>query len=126
MASRRLASAITLSAGTKMNSAFGSTNFLMSHGQATRSPLTRSRVIQRMESSLRVAFATVRPRSAAARCLQLIEALHAPAALARTSGRGAVLGRMPWEAGRLRFEPDIAALRARVAGVNRQYLPCAA
>src|SRR5947209_9576076 len=45
MASRRLASSITLSEGTKRNSAFLSTNFLISHGQATRSTLTRSRVI---------------------------------------------------------------------------------
>src|ERR1700730_7197504 len=45
MALRRLASAITLSAGTKTNSASLSTNFLISHGQATRSTLTRSRVI---------------------------------------------------------------------------------
>src|SRR3954464_8863633 len=45
MASRRFASAITLSAGTKMNSGSLSTNFLISHGQATRSTLTFSRVI---------------------------------------------------------------------------------
>src|ERR1700730_18145370 len=45
MAFRRLASSTTLSAGTKMNSAPLSTNFLMSHGQATRSTLTYSRVI---------------------------------------------------------------------------------
>src|SRR5947209_10403524 len=45
MASRRLASSITLSEGTKRNSASLSTNFLISHGQATRSTLTRSRVI---------------------------------------------------------------------------------
>src|SRR5215467_11569924 len=62
MASRRLASAITLSAGTKINSALGSTNFLMSHGQATRSTLTRSRVIQRIDSSL-FPFAVVRTNS---------------------------------------------------------------
>src|SRR5258706_4648487 len=45
MASRRFASAITFSAGTNTNSASLSTNFLMSHGQATRSTLTFSRVI---------------------------------------------------------------------------------
>src|SRR5437764_9103911 len=45
MAPRRFASAITLSAATKTNSASLSTNFLISHGQATRSTLTRSRVI---------------------------------------------------------------------------------
>src|SRR5882724_1039458 len=45
MASSRLASTITLSAGTKMNSGFLSTNLLMSQGQATRSTFTRSRVI---------------------------------------------------------------------------------
>jgi hypothetical protein len=33
---------------------------------------------------------------------------------------------MPWEAGRLRFEPDLAPLRVPVAGVNQQYLPSAA
>jgi len=54
------------------------------------------------------------------------EAGHAPAALARTNGRGAVLGRMPWEAGRLRFKPDIAHVRARIAEVKLQYLPSAA
>src|SRR4029079_3014198 len=45
MASSRLASAMTLSAGTKMNSGFLSTNLLMSQGQATRSTFTCSRVI---------------------------------------------------------------------------------
>src|SRR6516164_6128771 len=49
MASRRLASCITLSAGTKTNSASLSTNFLINHGQATRSTLTRSRVIHFIE-----------------------------------------------------------------------------
>src|SRR5213592_4723363 len=48
MASRRLASSITLSGGTKLNSASLSTNFLISHGQATRSTLTYSRVIHFM------------------------------------------------------------------------------
>src|SRR6184192_3493629 len=48
MASRRFASSMTLSAGAKMNSASLSTNFLMSHGQATRSTFTRSRVIHFM------------------------------------------------------------------------------
>src|SRR5262249_29793608 len=52
MASRRLASSNTLSGGTKMNSASRSTNFLMSHGQATRSTLTCSRVIHFMRSSI--------------------------------------------------------------------------
>src|SRR5262249_18261831 len=53
MASRRLASSNTLSGGTKTNSASRSTNFLMSHGQATRSTLTCSRVIHFMRSSIR-------------------------------------------------------------------------
>src|SRR5437588_10025302 len=48
MASRRFASAITLSTGAKMNSASLSTNFLISQGQATRSTLTCSRVIHFM------------------------------------------------------------------------------
>src|SRR5215510_1927084 len=48
MASRRFASSITFSEGTKMNSASLSTNFLMSHGQATRSTFTCSRVIHFM------------------------------------------------------------------------------
>src|SRR2546423_15710209 len=48
MASRRFASSMTLSAGAKMNSAFLSTNFLISHGQATRSTFTFSRVIHFM------------------------------------------------------------------------------
>src|ERR1700730_6226924 len=52
MALRRLASAITLSAGTKTNSASLSTNFLISHGQATRSTLTRSLVIHFMSCLL--------------------------------------------------------------------------
>src|SRR4051812_23457472 len=51
MAPRRLASSITLSAGTNKNSACLSTNLLMSHGQATRSTLTRSRVIHFMMCS---------------------------------------------------------------------------
>src|SRR6516164_4866831 len=45
MASSRLASSITLSGGTKTNSASLSTKCLISHGQPTRSTLTRSRVI---------------------------------------------------------------------------------
>src|SRR6478609_3267880 len=48
MASRRFASVITSSAGANTNSASLSTNFLMSHGQATRSTLTFSRVIHFM------------------------------------------------------------------------------
>src|SRR5207344_1505384 len=48
MASRRFASAITFSPGTNTNSASLSTNFLMSHGHATRSTLTFSRVIHFM------------------------------------------------------------------------------
>src|ERR1700730_13172670 len=52
MALRRLASAITLSGGTKTNSASLSTNFLISHGQATRSTFTCSRVIHFMSSLL--------------------------------------------------------------------------
>src|SRR3954451_10927451 len=48
MASRRLASLMTLSPGTKTNSASWSTNFLISHGQATRSTFTFSRVIHFM------------------------------------------------------------------------------
>src|SRR3981081_4238095 len=48
MASRRFASVITFSPGTNTNSASLSTNFLMSHGQATRSTLTFSRVIHFM------------------------------------------------------------------------------
>src|ERR1044071_3806154 len=55
MASRRFASSITLSAGTKMNSGLLSTNFLISHGQATRSTLTRSRVIHFMSVLLKLA-----------------------------------------------------------------------
>src|SRR6202021_2244387 len=50
----RFASCITLSGGTKINSASLSTNFLINHGQATRSTLTRSRVIHFIEH-LRVA-----------------------------------------------------------------------
>src|SRR2546421_7977762 len=45
MAPSRCATSITWSVGTKRNSASLSTNFLMSQGQATRSTLTRSRVI---------------------------------------------------------------------------------
>src|SRR5262249_54367711 len=52
MASRRFASSITLSEGTKMNSASLSTNFLTSHGQATRSTFTCSRVIHLMKRLL--------------------------------------------------------------------------
>src|ERR1700736_2864124 len=52
MASRRFASVITFSAGTNTNSASLSTNFLISHGQATRSPVTFSRVIHFMLSLL--------------------------------------------------------------------------
>src|SRR5215212_6734368 len=48
MASRRVASVITFSAGANTNSASWSTNFLISHGQATRSTLTFSRVIHFM------------------------------------------------------------------------------
>src|SRR5436190_693124 len=48
MASRRFASSITFSPGTKMNSGSLSTNFLISHGQATRSTFTCSRVIHFM------------------------------------------------------------------------------
>src|SRR5439155_13339210 len=42
------ARSMTWSAGTNRNSAFGSMNFLISHGQATRSTFTRSRVIHFM------------------------------------------------------------------------------
>src|SRR5205823_3964888 len=52
MAPRRFASSITLSEGTKTNSASLSTNFLISHGQATRSTLTYSRVIHFMRRLL--------------------------------------------------------------------------
>src|SRR6266700_3572439 len=45
IACSRLAISITLSAGTKRNSAFGSTNFLINQGQATLSTFTFSRVI---------------------------------------------------------------------------------
>src|SRR5712691_7489227 len=45
MAPSRAAIAATWSVGTNKNSALGSTNFLISHGQATRSTFTRSRVI---------------------------------------------------------------------------------
>ena len=45
MASSRLASVITLSAGTKTNSAILVDEFLDQPGQATLSTLTRSRVI---------------------------------------------------------------------------------
>src|SRR6185437_882362 len=48
MAPSRLASASTLSSGTKWNSASLSMNFLISQGQATRSTFTRSRVIHFM------------------------------------------------------------------------------
>src|SRR6185295_15074712 len=58
MASRRFASAITWSAGTNRNSASLSTNFLISHGQATRSTLTFSRVIHFMINLLWFAAAT--------------------------------------------------------------------
>src|SRR5436305_936336 len=54
MASRRLASLMTLSPGTKTNSASLSTNFLISHGQATRSTFTFSRVIHLIAFSLLV------------------------------------------------------------------------
>src|SRR5262245_22992275 len=40
--------AVTWFTGTKMNSASRSTNFLMSHGQATRSTFTFSRIIHFM------------------------------------------------------------------------------
>src|SRR6516165_10196491 len=43
---------MTLSAGTNTNSASLSTNFLISHGQATRSTLTYSRVIHFMRRLL--------------------------------------------------------------------------
>src|SRR6516162_8838587 len=52
IASRRFASSITFSVGTKTNSASLSTNFLISHGQATRSTLTYSRVIHFMRRLL--------------------------------------------------------------------------
>src|SRR2546426_6416281 len=42
----------TCSRDTKINSACGSTNFLMSQGQATRSTFTRSRVIHFIAPSL--------------------------------------------------------------------------
>src|SRR5262249_14933902 len=48
MAPSRLATSITLSSGTNRNSACGSMNLRMSHGQATRSTFTRSRVIHFM------------------------------------------------------------------------------
>src|SRR6266581_8747498 len=48
MAPSRSATSITWSVGTKRNEASWSTNFLMSQGQATRSTLTRSRVIHFM------------------------------------------------------------------------------
>src|SRR6516225_4299356 len=48
MASSRFASSITLSGGTKTNSASLSMNFLMSQGHATLSTLTCSRVIHFM------------------------------------------------------------------------------
>src|ERR1700758_3652138 len=53
MASSRLATVITSSTGTKRNCASGSTNFLISHGQATLSTFTRSRVIHFMPTSFR-------------------------------------------------------------------------
>src|SRR5215471_15864056 len=53
MAPRRLASSITLSGATKTNSASLSTKCLSSHGHATRSTLTRSRVIHFIASSIR-------------------------------------------------------------------------
>src|SRR5215472_911299 len=59
MASSRFASAITLSAGAKTNSASLSTNFLMSQGQATRSTLTCSRVIHFMGLLLWIVTSTV-------------------------------------------------------------------
>src|SRR6516165_1773739 len=52
MASRRFASSVTFSVGTKMNSASLSTNFLINHGHATRSTLTYSRVIHFMRHLL--------------------------------------------------------------------------
>src|SRR5438105_7296343 len=55
MASSRFAISITCSAGTNRNSASGSTNFLISHGQATRSTFTRSRVTHFIRHLLSVA-----------------------------------------------------------------------
>src|SRR5262249_49319050 len=49
----RSASVKTSAAGTKKNSACGSTNFLINQGQATRSTVTRSRVIHFMGSAPR-------------------------------------------------------------------------
>src|SRR5690349_1974726 len=54
MASRRLASSVTLSAGAKTNCASRSTKLRMSHGQATRSTFTCSRVIHFMGILLQV------------------------------------------------------------------------
>src|SRR5438128_2326093 len=51
MAPSRWAVSITLSTGTNRNSACWSTNFLMSHGQATRSTFTRSLVTYFMFAS---------------------------------------------------------------------------
>src|SRR3989442_100331 len=48
MAPSRSATSVTWSLGTNKNSASGSTNFLMSQGQDTRSTLTCSRVIHFM------------------------------------------------------------------------------
>jgi hypothetical protein len=39
------------------------------------------------------------------------------------AGEAQCLGGCLGKAGRLRFEPDIFPLRARIAGVNQQYLP---
>src|SRR5689334_10082608 len=52
IACSRCATAMTWSTGTNRNTASGSTNFLMSHGQTTRSTLTRSRVIHFMSCPL--------------------------------------------------------------------------
>src|SRR6266851_4114696 len=54
IACSRLAISITLSAGTKRNSAFGSTNFLINQGQATLSTFTFSRVIHFITSFLQL------------------------------------------------------------------------
>src|SRR5215469_14385605 len=95
---------MTLSVGTKKNSACLSTNFLISHGQATRSTFTLSRVIHFiiavLFSSLRIwSLGQPKPSSERVRCLlkrpglgQSVRALQALGPPAKTDqGRGVFL-----------------------------------
>src|SRR5262245_44512415 len=63
VAPSRLATSATSSAGTNKNSAAGSTNLRISHGHATRSTFTRSRVTHFMARSPRYESARPTPAS---------------------------------------------------------------